>query len=767
MQFISKLLRYSGEILHIKQEMKGFDSFNNLIFETQVNGTMPIPLTTASSVQSIKPYDEKYAIGSNNKIYSEGSAAFTVDANTIEYSVRRSVEYDAVSNNMDYTALVRVKNTTSAFYGENSLLKYRQKYTVMQDASERVSKTFTTEWPQEKTTNQAASNIEKEKSRPAVSTAIKSDVNTQPHTKLNKKVYLPKTTKASEVNGGKVDKDRSLTGGGRELSVTTKSSELQENMQPMTTETPTTTPQVPTESPCLNKCSENAECRNVNGRNTCLCKEGFVGNGISCELDRRISCGTYKCDENSECIKEQTQYFCKCRKGYIGNGLKCYIDVPCKCHINAECYNGNEGNKICVCKLGFIGDGKRCKDIDECRDKRIMCQRHSKCVNTFGSYKCICDKGFRKNGTKCVDIPECLEQKDACGERAICTEIPGSYNCRCPKGFHFGNRKRDCFPDCPRCLNGGTCVGRFGCKCAQGYSGEICQWVGDEFLLYGQGGNVKRFSYPYGPMSYGYIYRDPMKLMVGVDYDCHNKKIYWTDVISGNIQRSNYNGTGVEVVANGLIDPQGITVDWLGRNIFWTDNGNDNIQVSRLDGKLKKILHSDKITNPRPIVCNPYTGQLFWADWDRTRPRIEVSSMDGSNRKILVSRGIGLPNGLTIDYKAGELCWTDAGFRSLSCIGVDGRNQRKLTKLAGYPFGITIRDSIIYWTNWDSDNIGKFDKISTKAVSEVRSGFGSDGRLFDIKSVSACPARKNVCAYEHGGCDGLCLMIDDGVRVCA
>ena len=132
MQFISKLLRYSGEILHIKQEMKGFDSFNNLIFETQVNGTMPIPLTTASSVQSIKPYDEKYAIGSNNKIYSEGSAAFTVDANTIEYSVRRSVEYDAVSNNMDYTALVRVKNTTSAFYGENSLLKYRQKYTVMQ-----------------------------------------------------------------------------------------------------------------------------------------------------------------------------------------------------------------------------------------------------------------------------------------------------------------------------------------------------------------------------------------------------------------------------------------------------------------------------------------------------------------------------------------------------------------------------------------------------------------------------------------------------------
>ena len=58
-------------------------------------------------------------------------------------------------------------------------------------------------------------------------------------------------------------------------------------------------------------------------------------------------------------------------------------------------------------------------------------------------------------------------------------------------------------------------------------------------------------------MSYGYIYRDPITLMVGVDYDCQDKKVYWTDIISGNIQRANFNGTSVKVVANGLIDPQG------------------------------------------------------------------------------------------------------------------------------------------------------------------------------------------------------------------
>ena len=54
--------------------------------------------------------------------------------------------------------------------------------------------------------------------------------------------------------------------------------------------------------------------------------------------------------------------------------------------------------------------------------------------------------------------------------------------------------------------------------------------------------------------------------------------------------------------------------------------------------------------------------------------------MDGTGRRILVSRRIGLPNGLTIDYKARDLCWTDAAFQALSCIGLDGRNQRILNK---------------------------------------------------------------------------------------
>ena len=52
----------------------------------------------------------------------------------------------------------------------------------------------------------------------------------------------------------------------------------------------------------------------------------------------------------------------------------------------------------------------------------------------------------------------------------------------------------------------------------------------------------------------------------------------------------------------------GISVDWLGRNIYWTDSTERSINVGSLDGRYKKTLFSNKVNNPRGIVCHPYKG---------------------------------------------------------------------------------------------------------------------------------------------------------------
>ena len=49
-----------------------------------------------------------------------------------------------------------------------------------------------------------------------------------------------------------------------------------------TTKNPIETHQSTAKPVCFSQCSENAECKNVNGQSKCICMEGFIGNGTSC-----------------------------------------------------------------------------------------------------------------------------------------------------------------------------------------------------------------------------------------------------------------------------------------------------------------------------------------------------------------------------------------------------------------------------------------------------------------------------------------------------
>ena len=64
-------------------------------------------------------------------------------------------------------------------------------------------------------------------------------------------------------------------------------------------------------------------------------------------------------------------------------------------------------------------------------------------------------------------------------------------------------------------------------------------------------------------------------------------KMYWTDVATEKIQRSNLDGSGVEdLVTTGLEESTvGIALDVAGGKMYWTDGGStDKIQRSNLDG---------------------------------------------------------------------------------------------------------------------------------------------------------------------------------------
>ena len=60
--------------------------------------------------------------------------------------------------------------------------------------------------------------------------------------------------------------------------------------------------------------------------------------------------------------------------------------------------------------------------------------------------------------------------------------------------------------------------------------------------------------------------------------------MYWTDVGTDKIQRSNLDGSNVQDVVTGLNNPFGIALDVAGGKMYWTDAGTDKIQWANLNG---------------------------------------------------------------------------------------------------------------------------------------------------------------------------------------
>ena len=137
----------------------------------------------------------------------------------------------------------------------------------------------------------------------------------------------------------------------------------------------------------------------------------------------------------------------------------------------------------------------------------------------------------------------------------------------------------------------------------------------------------------------------------------------------------------------------------------------DVIEVCRLNGSSRKIIINSDLDEPRAIVVHPVNGLIFWSDWGKS-PKIEKSFLDGSNRQVLIANDIGWPNGLAIDYEQARLYYTDAQLDRIESIDFDGRNRIVVISNVMHPYGITVYNSFVYWTDWAKLAVERADKLT-------------------------------------------------------
>ncbi len=98
------------------------------------------------------------------------------------------------------------------------------------------------------------------------------------------------------------------------------------------------------------------------------------------------------------------------------------------------------GSFTCLCSTGYVYDdaSHQCIDDNECLT--AVCAANARCVNTPGSYRCECPPGYRpgdpdpaRRSAGCLDVDECTERRNVC-QRGTCRNVAGGFQCVCQEG---------------------------------------------------------------------------------------------------------------------------------------------------------------------------------------------------------------------------------------------------------------------------------------------------------------------------------------------
>ncbi len=154
---------------------------------------------------------------------------------------------------------------------------------------------------------------------------------------------------------------------------------------------------------------------------------------------------------------------------------------------------------------------------------------------------------------------------------------------------------------------------------------------------------------------------DGLDWPVGIALDLDAGQMYWVELNSKRIRRSNLNGTGaitdLVTAAAGLERPLELALDLDGNQMYWTDEAAGVIRRSNLNGNNVQTLPIGGLQQPRGVALDLAAGKLYWTD--KQASRIQRANLNGTDVETLLSaaNGLSFPLSLALDLAAEITCY--------------------------------------------------------------------------------------------------------------
>ena len=147
-------------------------------------------------------------------------------------------------------------------------------------------------------------------------------------------------------------------------------------------------------------------------------------------------------------------------------------------------------------------------------------------------------------------------------------------------------------------------------------------------------------------------------------------------------------------------------------------------------------------------MLNYIFRKMYWGSRGLSS-KIEQANMDGSARTILVSTGLAWVNSLAMDYQSRLLYWCDAQLDRIERVDLQGNNRALMLDLSFdmNPFGLVLYSNVLYWSDWDSQSIHKYNMTSSLTELVVR-GMGTPMELHSYDHTEIFNGM-HACVFIH------------------
>uniref|UniRef100_A0A663ENB9 EGF-like domain-containing protein n=1 Tax=Aquila chrysaetos chrysaetos TaxID=223781 RepID=A0A663ENB9_AQUCH len=287
-----------------------------------------------------------------------------------------------------------------------------------------------------------------------------------------------------------------------------------------------------------------------------------------------------------------------------------------------------------------------------------------------------------------------------------CHSSPSGGMCYCPAGYTISsNDSRTCV-DFDDCKMWGVCdqlcedrVGHHQCHCVEGYFLEHhrhCRAntsAGVASIIFSNGRDLL-IGDLHGRSFRTLVQSQNRGVAVGVDFHFYLHRIFWTDTVQDKVFSINIDGSDFQEVLNVSVDtPENLAVDWVNNKLYVVETS-----VNRID----------------------------------------MVNLDGTNRVTLIAENLGNPRGIALDPTVG---------RTIAHGG----------SLIPHPYGITLFEHNVYFTDWTKMAVVKANKFSESNPQVI---YQSSLRPYGVTVYHAArqPYVRNPCGSNNGGCEQICVL---------